>query len=161
MNLALGAGHVFRKPIYFTLSKATLSHTFWKSQLSQLTTVIDSLTATQQSKMGELSQRKHFHSHIEISIFTIFQVTKLLINFNIAYYIHTHAFKQQAGTYFADMYFLVFMRTYTHTHVYISMTLPLSLSVLTANTQICSNDTHYHSANICNIHIHTHTHIYT
>ena len=82
------------------------------------------------------------------------------MDFNITDYKQTHTFSERADTYFTAKYFLVRTRIHTHTHThtrkYNFTTFFFCLDGEHSYTQICSNNTHYHSAKIWNIH----THIY-
>ena len=111
------------KPIYSMLSKATscfvLSHSLSVLPDRHSSKQLDRNTAAEYERT--YNQWKYVHSHIEISIFAIFQTIQLPIDFNFASNIEAHI--QSAGKHILrSLCFLVRTRTHTHTHKFDSAT---------------------------------------
>ena len=122
INPAFGAGHVTRKPIYFTLSKATSSFRILLSLTlqSQIFTTHSFRHAAKNEKT--YSQQNYIHSPNKISIFTILQYTKFPMDINTHISNNTHCH---------------FNIIHTHTHEYLTNILAHCYFVSTFPSLLC------------------------
>ena len=131
INLAFGAGHVIRDPVYFTLVLPLI-----RSRRLTFSALPANQNSRQQPKMGELKAAKIRSQPYRNQYIYHF------MNFSIASYIQTHI--PSAGRHILRCYVLFSSQACVHTYIYVSTTWSFYSFCLDGEhryTQICSSHT--------------------